>query len=533
MKHDVILIAGLGPAHLENSDLKNSYLDQALSMDERKSSYMIGTMDYSPDEFVYCSANNEKVQVLRKVENQTPELIVVVLRNLLDVGNIDYEFISIDNLWKNEVIEASSRIVCLSTTFMWSEHMIDFAINWIKENIKFEYLVLGGQYSFLKREYLLNKHKCIDFLITGDAEISLVPLLKSILDDTRDYCSIPNLIYKENYIIKETEYVEGDINQYSTPVYEGQHSVIPYISMKGCIYNCKFCALSYCSRKWQYRTANNIINDWDLFVKRNEVKHIDINDSTFFIPYKRVKELLPKLVDMNITWEANARADTPFEEDIRMLESSGCKALFFGFESMSDVTLNNINKKTTSDLNRKINKMFSKTEIYTMMSFIIGFPGENHEEFNKTRNYLINEHYGHFNIYVFEFEDKCMPIWEDKEKFQIEIYEDEENQDIWNHGGLNWKHNGMDSKEANRLREKLLSDIRKCQSTKAIHKSWQYAYEWPLIKERTREENICIEKIFDQLMFLKTDYIDDIEREKMLKKLITKLKTYGIATKNS
>ena len=526
---DVILIAGLGPAHLEAEDLKYSYMDLSISNSERDAAYQIGARNFNPLQFSYTDSYGSRIPILRENNVTPPTLIETTLRNILDSGNIQYQFLKASNVWNNINLQEKCKIVCLSTSFMWSEYMIDYAIAWIDSHICYDFLILGGQYASLKQNFIMNNYKNVDFLITGDAELSLVPLIHEIQSGNCNYVHIPNLLYRTNVGVITTQDELGDINQYATPSYEGEHDIIPYISMKGCIYGCKFCALRHCSKKWQYRTADKIVEDWKLFAQKNNAKHIDVNDSTFFIPYRKIEQLLPMLKDINVTWEANARADTPFrEKDIEALESVGCKALFFGFESMSDVTLGYMDKQTTSFLNRKINKMFCDSQIDTMMSFIIGFPGETPTEFQKTREYLLMEHYGHFNIYVFEFEDKSMPIWKDRDKFQIEVYKDVESGFFWKHGGLNWKHCGMDSNTAYSLRNTLLRDIRKSNKTKAIHKSWQYAFEFPFIPERNRQENLKIEQLFDKLMYIALDYPDLEERKTVLKHIVKELKEMGI-----
>lgn len=526
---DVILIAGLGPAHLELEDLQYSYMDQSISKDERDKAYQIGGRNFNPLTFYYTDFCGRKIPVLRENKFTVPSLIETTLRNILDRGNIQYHFIAASNIWNNINIKEKCKIVCLSTSFMWSKYMVDYAITWINTHICYDYLVLGGQYSSLKRDLIMNNYKNVDFLITGDAELSLIELIQEIQSGNRNYDHIPNLLYRVNDRVIATRDEIGDINKYPTPSYKGEHAIIPYISMKGCVYNCKFCALRQCVNKWQYCTADKIVEDWKSFIENNNVKHIDVNDSTFFIPYIKIQQLLPMLKELNVSWEANARADTPFcEKDIDDLESSGCKALFFGFESMSDVTLEYMDKKTTSSLNRKINKMFCDTQIDTMMSFIVGFPGETITEFQKTREYLLTEHYGHFNVYVFEFEDKSMPIWKDRDKFQIEVYMDDNSGYFWKHGGLNWKHCGMDSNTANRLRNKLLRDIRKSNKTQAIHKSWQYNFEFPFVPELSRQENLKIEQLFDRLIYVALDYPNSEERKAVLESIIKKLEKMGV-----
>lgn len=65
---------------------------------------------------------------------------------------------------------------------MWNERILEPAISWIYKWINCGYLVIAGQYSVLKQEYILSNwmempHSKV-FLQTGEAELFLVPLIK-------------------------------------------------------------------------------------------------------------------------------------------------------------------------------------------------------------------------------------------------------------------------------------------------------------------------------------------------------------------
>ncbi|MBS3107550.1 radical SAM protein [Candidatus Woesearchaeota archaeon] len=520
-----MLIAGLGPGHLEKEDLIGSGMDPFFSDEENKEAYLLDGINHHPSNLVYKATQE---WVLKKIKQETPELISSVLINILKNNNVEYEHIPIKLIWDNSSKKLLGKVVCLSTSFMWSENMINRAINWIKKNIKYDYLIVGGQYCSLKKNYLIENHKEIDFIITGDAEVSLPQLLEILKKGKLDtIVNIPNLLYKKGDKFCETYSLYEDINKYDCPKFENNHQIIPYTSMRGCPYSCKFCALRFCTPGWRYLSAERIIKDWKYYSKTNNAKHMDIYDSTFFIPFQKIKTLLKKLPSMNLTWEANSRVDTPFNKEVvKELEKANCIALYFGFESMSNKVLGYMDKKVNSNDNRKINKLFKNSEIDTMMSFIVGFPGETISEFEKTKNYLLKEHYGYYNIYVFEFEDKSMPIWEDKDKFKLQIFNDNEDKLSWKHGGESWTHSGMDSETAKKLRKVAIKEIRKSNS-KAIHRSWQYDFEWPLIKSLPREKNLKIEKLIDKLVFVVKDYSNDDKKIK-IKEIVQELKDLNI-----
>ena len=84
----------------------------------------------------------------------------------------------------------------------------------------------------------------------------------------------------------------------------------------------------------------------------------------------------------------------------------------------------------------------------------------------------------------------------------------------------------MSSDTAFMLREKLLKDVRK-RNSMAIYKSWQSPYEWPFIRTRSKEENIKIERLLDNLAFLPRDYSAN-EIPAMVEKIRKELELYGV-----
>ena len=190
---------------------------------------------------------------------------------------------------------------------------------------------------------------------------------------------------------------------------------------------------------------------------------------------------------------------------------------------MTDRVLKNMSKRTTVAQNRFTNEALKKTNIDTVVSFIVGFPDETEEEFQNTHRYIVSEHWGHFYIFVFEMEDKSLDLWKERSKYGLELYDDKED---CLHGGSNWVHNGMTSDRAFELREELLKAVRNNNSL-AIYKSWQSPYDWPFIKSRTKEENLRIERLLDNLVFLPRDYSED-EITTCVRKIKADLEQYGV-----
>lgn len=520
---DVLLIAGLGPAHLSHNDQKNSFffLD-----DSQKKEYIISGYSYAPTDLIIEENGKERPLLSERSE---AELVVDTLKSFFNCAKIEYDFLHIRGLWKKEKTgKKFYKIICLSTSFMWSEHMLCYAIEWINQNFSYDYLILGGQYAILKRSYIMSAFPSVSFVSYGDAGQSLIPLVRQLLLGEKDYSNIPAICFRSNGTVVETPLVPYDIDSDFLPDFNQKYDMIPYISMRGCPYHCGFCAQSNISTTWQIRSPEMVIRDFKKY-RDNGYGHIDIHDSTFFVPYERAIKVVDGIKNLGITWSANCRTDTPFtEEHIKLLEEAGCRDLYVGFESMSDRVLGYMNKKTLSAQNRQFNELFKNSSINTTASIIVGYPGENKTDHNLTREYLLKEHVGFFTMTVFEFESEDMPVWKDRSKFQLEIYDDCDDGFAWQHGGLNWSHSGMTSDEAKSLRKKLIQDIRRDENSLAVMRSWQYRYKFPYITGKSKKETMRIEKLLDRLVYLNQDYCTLSERTEALKCIVKELSQYNI-----
>jgi len=524
-KTQVLLLSGTAGAYtIRGKDIENTIFDEKKSAEIIQKNYIIDGTRIIPQN-AFCVIDGKKEYLLRVNRSSYPVLVTRTLEDIISGAGFDFISLPCDTIWNEENVACCCNVVCLSTTFMWSEAMINRAISWITKNIKYDYLVLGGHYSSIKYQHIFDSYPEVDFVIVGDGETALPLLLnKLVYKSSHDYKDIPNLTYLDSSKLVKTKTKYENLENMPKVQYEGHFEKLSYESVRGCAFGCKFCTWDAGIKCFRYKSASKIINDFEEYMNENGIKRIEINDSTFLFPFSRIPELLEGFERLGLHWKAHSRSDVPFDDElIDKLNRSNCDILQIGFESMTDRILNNMSKKTTVEQNRNTNEVLKKTNIDTVVSFIVGFPDETVEEFSNTSNYIINEHWGHFYIFVFEMEDKSLELWNEREKYGFELFEDKED---CLHGGANWTHNGMSSDIAFSLRERLLVDVRKNESM-AIYKSWQSPYEWPFIKSRSKEENIKIERLLDNLAFLPKDFSQEQIREQVIR-IKRRLEEYGV-----
>jgi len=143
-------------------------------------------------------------------------------------------------------------------------------------------------------------------------------------------------------------------------------------------------------RKYRVRSVENVVDEFEYIAEEiPEVKEIFIEDDTFTIDRKRVKEICEEIIKrkLDVTWSCNARADLDYET-MKAMKEAGCRLLDVGYESGNDNILKNIKKGITLDKARDFTKNAKKAGLMILADFVIGLPGETKETVEKTIKFV-------------------------------------------------------------------------------------------------------------------------------------------------
>ncbi|NTF72692.1 B12-binding domain-containing radical SAM protein [Rhizobium rhizogenes] len=538
----ILLISGMGPEFPDNRLLRGSSFE--LLINPEMAAVGSGRARFDLSRLQYKADDGGVVPLLRARRDgggaramsnssaakgasqpaRTFHLTTFTLQSILAEGGVEFDAMPTENIWKGVGDEpaGSYDVVLLSTTFIWDRRSLLQAISWIELRFPDAILILGGQYSNLKFMQIMRDHGSVDFIIRGDAEFALPDLLNKLKGG--DPTSVPNLVFRDvNGRTRLTPIAYIDLDQYPSPALTGHAPVVPYESMRGCPFSCKFCSFPAASPLWRYKSADKIASDWEHYKVQNGASYVKALDSTFTVPPKRLRELLPKLATIDIQWEAYTRANSIKDAElVHQLEDAGCKSLFIGFESMSDASLRNMDKKVTARANRVAHELLDGSTIKHFVSFIVGYPGETPDMFEETKAYLVNEYSGEFALYVCMLQDETMPVWQDAERFNLQVDDPSGEARIWSHIG-------MDSDTAQRLQLETLREVR-WKSDTANFRSWQHDFEGPLISNDSGRRNAVVEKLVDRLGMISADVEDEGQAQRLESQLLEQLNGYGVTT---
>ncbi len=541
----VLLLAGLGPYFKQYTDLVGTLFElhsRALPLppvnDETGSALRL-------QDLIFIAPDGQATPLLRRersgslsliVENQPeidrvpiPNLSAATVLSILSDSDIEHEYLPLDAIWEANGEPSSDAFdyVLLSTTFICDRISLARAIAWITARMPNVPIIVGGQFSNIKYAKVFRDHPEVIAVVRGDGELAL-PLLLQALEAGHDLATIPNVVFRNplngDIVCNAIHYV--DIETHPAPSFPGKTAIVPYESMRGCPFSCKFCSFPAASPKWRYKSAQKIANDWIHYRDVNGAVHIRALDSTFTIPHDRFHELLELLPSVGIGWEAFTRANVLTSPAIiEALARAKCRTLSIGFESMSDNSLNYMNKLVSARQNRTAFQLLRASPVGYRASFMAGYPGETPDDYKETHDFLVNEYEGHFQLAVFSLQDETMPVWEDAERFDIHVH-DPENPDY------SWRHSGMDVDTARALRKETLHAVR-WKNDGAVPFLWQPDYQTPLLPHRSSKVNYRVEKLVERIGFLPVDYPDPQQSAAILRPILEELNALGVVSQSA
>lgn len=156
---------------------------------------------------------------------------------------------------------------------------------------------------------------------------------------------------------------------------------------RGCPFRCDFCYNSAESHQFVNRPIPDILRE----IRAAGTKHIMFIDDNFAGNPKRTKELLRALVPMKLKWQAavsiNAAKDP---ELLDLMQKSGCRSLFIGFESINPASVQNVHKvqNSTGEYEQAIEAIHARG-IMINGSFVFGLDGDTPETFDATVDWIV------------------------------------------------------------------------------------------------------------------------------------------------
>ncbi|MBF0298389.1 MAG: cobalamin-dependent protein [Oligoflexia bacterium] len=286
------------------------------------------------------------------------------------------------------------QIIGISTTILSMRETFTLART-IKKHFPHIFIVVGGPgISFRKETLFKYATSGIDFFIRGEGEFALLKLVQELNQNTFNFASIPNLIWKDknnetiNIIENETapfrdlnDGIEVDYQALPMKKY-GIHppmGAFPPATMvetaRGCSFDCAFCCLT--NKKVRFKNPHLVEKEIIYLQKNFSIKEIHFIDPTFTLNYERCQELCQRLIKLKIHWSCKTRVDCVDSKLLYMMSQSGCYHIAFGVESGDNSVLESLNKGHHNDKAIEAFKWCRYHKIRSSAYLTIGNPHEN------------------------------------------------------------------------------------------------------------------------------------------------------------
>lgn len=314
-------------------------------------------------------------------------------------GFTDVELISLtkDNVSKRrsmdyllEKLKEKPIVGITSMTPLWTEAVKIAGL--AKENgCK---VLVGGPGPSIWKEKLLEKYPFIDFVVFGEGEQVITPLIKAIQED-KEPKDIPGVIYRNetgkiivgpaNPLIKDLDSLPfADRDCIDLKTFHGPFSVL---ASRGCPYNCAFCFKPVHGTVFRPRSPKNVADEMEWLLKTYPgiAKEFDyrivIADDIFNLDMKRAKDIADEMVrrklNCKLVFVNGLHVKHVDLELMQKLKAAGTVELWFACDAGSEKVLANLGKGITLDMVRNAVKLARQAGIPKIgMHFVIGLENE-------------------------------------------------------------------------------------------------------------------------------------------------------------
>jgi len=166
-----------------------------------------------------------------------------------------------------------------------------------------------------------------------------------------------------------------------------QFNIIPVLTTRGCPYNCEFCSVTNIyGKKIRHIPIENVVR----FIEDSRAKFFMFLDDNIIGDTRYAKELFTAIKPLKIKWVGQASMSFAQREDLmKMAQDSGCFALFFGLETVSETQAAKLQKsikeiKATEEAIKRI----MDHGVHFHASLIFGFDDDTKNIFSETLDFL-------------------------------------------------------------------------------------------------------------------------------------------------
>ncbi len=278
-------------------------------------------------------------------------------------------------------------------------------------------VIFGGPEVSFEDVELLNIFDQIDIIVRGEGEITLVNVLNA-LEKSKPFSDISGITYRAHgHIIqnKDRPFIKNlddlPLLDLSLLPHTKKYDVGQIEAGRGCPFRCTFCSTCRMwKRKFRIKSPQRLaleLKSSSIFLKNKSRPFFLIIHDHFLASRKTINDFLSLVEGNRYGWYCFSRTEVLNANTAEKLKRAGCKGVLLGIESGSTEIQRVIRKDLNLSEIPSILNILSRNDIYAILSFIIGFPGERISQINETLSLALSSAISYpssiVQIYAFKF----------------------------------------------------------------------------------------------------------------------------------
>lgn len=282
-----------------------------------------------------------------------------------------------------KIMQEKPFAACFSC-YIWNIKFILQTVNILKKLTPSIKMILGGPEAEHRSKQLLMDNKEIDFISHGEGEGFVPSLLNNILTDNTDNMQNVSFIMNNTYCKIDGEAMTTQPpSPYIPEYFQALNGRIAYIeTSRGCPYRCAFCLSGSCGKpRWfDIERAKAEI----LLLAQSGTKTVKFVDRTFnankahaIAIWQFIAQNYNKL--NSVCFHFEIAGDILCHDSLKVLSlmPKGAIQLEIGLQSLSETTLQKVNRKTnTALLLKNLKQLIDMQNMHVHIDLIAGLPGE-------------------------------------------------------------------------------------------------------------------------------------------------------------
>jgi len=294
-----------------------------------------------------------------------------------------------------------SKVVGFSIPTNCMYPMVKWAVDILKSQYPQRFIIVGGASVSIeeqREELLADTKDKIDVVVIGEGESAIINLVENIFKN-KSINDIPNVLIlrdgneilsKTDSIFRLDDFPFPKFKKFPLHLYSVQESLAVEWS-RGCIGKCKFCDFRVVTNFYKKKSPDRIVEELEYYVRNLNKKHFSVVDSSVNGDVKWLERICEELIRRNLKIQLTGLAIPKPDTSLRLLKKmkkAGFYRLEYGVESGADKILKAMGKYFNSQEASRVLQNTKKVGIKNVVYFIVGYPGEEEEDFRETLEFI-------------------------------------------------------------------------------------------------------------------------------------------------